>query len=74
MTVVLRDGRTVVREVAEFPGMPSRPLSREALREKFVLLTRAKLGDAAGGLFDRLDGLENEAEVMWVGGSDSPSP
>jgi 2-methylcitrate dehydratase PrpD len=67
VTITLRDGRTLVREVAEFTGMPTRPLSRDELRDKFVLLTRAHHGDAAPALFDRLQNLEQETDVAWVG-------
>jgi len=62
VTVRLKDGRSVVREVEEFDGTPARPLSRAALRDKFMMLM-------GGGepLFERLQGLENEADVRWVG-------
>ena len=67
VTVVLRDGRTFTREVAEYNGTPARPLSRDELRERFVTMTRTRLGDAAGGVFARLAKLENETEVGWIG-------
>lgn len=68
VTVALRDGRTLTRTVVEFDGTPARPLSRAQLREKFVLLTRGSWGEAAGGVFDRLQGLEDEADLAWIGG------
>ncbi|HEY3848757.1 MAG TPA: MmgE/PrpD family protein [Acetobacteraceae bacterium] len=67
VTIVLRDGRSFTREVAEFNGTPARPLDRNELREKFMTLTRARYGTAAAGLFERLQNLENEAELGWVG-------
>jgi 2-methylcitrate dehydratase PrpD len=68
VTVELRDGRSLTREVAEFNGTPARPLDRDELREKFVTLTRARYGaPAAAALFERLQNLENEAELGWVG-------
>jgi 2-methylcitrate dehydratase PrpD len=62
VTVRLKDGRSVVREVEEFDGTPARPLSRAALREKFMMLM-------GGGehLFERLQSLEDEADVRWLG-------
>jgi 2-methylcitrate dehydratase PrpD len=67
VTIVLRDGRTFTREVTEFDGTPARPLDRAALRDKFMTLTRARYGASAAGLFERLQNLENEAELGWVG-------
>ncbi|MSP00008.1 MAG: MmgE/PrpD family protein [Acetobacteraceae bacterium] len=67
VTVVLKDGRSVTKEVAEFNGTPARPLDRGELREKFVTLTRARYGAEAAGLFDRLQRLEEEKELGWVG-------
>lgn len=67
VTVFLKDGRSVTREVEEFDGTPARPLDRAALRDKFVTLARGRYGDAAGGIFERLLGLEEERDVGWVG-------
>jgi 2-methylcitrate dehydratase PrpD len=67
VTIVLRDGRSFTKEVAEFNGTPARPLDRAELRDKFMTLTRVRYGAAAGGLFERLQNLENEAELGWVG-------
>jgi 2-methylcitrate dehydratase PrpD len=67
VTIELRDGRSFTREVAEFNGTPARPLDRDELRDKFMTLTRTRYGAAAAGLFERLQNLENEAELGWVG-------
>jgi len=67
VTIVLQDGRSFTKEVAEFNGTPARPLDRAELRDKFMTLTRVRYGAAAGGLFERLQNLENEAELGWVG-------
>jgi surfactin synthase thioesterase subunit len=63
----LQDGRSFTKEVAEFNGTPARPLDRAELCDKFMTLTRARYGAAAAGLFDRLQNLENEADLGWVG-------
>jgi 2-methylcitrate dehydratase PrpD len=66
VTVRLRDGSTLVREAAEFDGMPSRPLSREALRQKFMLLMGATRTARAAEMFERLQSLENVPDVRWL--------
>lgn len=67
VTIVLRDGRSFTREVEEFNGTPARPLNRSELRDKFMTLARTRYGAAAAGLFERLQNLENEAELGWIG-------
>ena len=67
VTIQLKDGRSFTREVEEFSGTPARPLDRAELRDKFVTLTRMRYGAEAAGLFERLQNLENEAELCWVG-------
>jgi len=65
--IVLQDGRSFTREVDDYEGTPGRLLSRDALREKFATLVRPRYGAAAAALFERLDNLENEAELSWIG-------
>lgn len=67
VTIRLRDGRIITREVDEFDGMPARPLSRAALRDKFTILMRGCGADGATGAFDRLQNLEDEADLRWIG-------
>jgi 2-methylcitrate dehydratase PrpD len=67
VTIALKDGRSVRCQVDEFDGTPARPLDRAALREKFVTLTRAHLGAGSSALFDRLQDLEGETELSWLG-------
>jgi 2-methylcitrate dehydratase PrpD len=67
VTVWLKDGRSVTREVEEFNGTPARPLDRAELKDKFMTLTRERYGAAAAGLFERLRRLEDEPRVDWVG-------
>ena len=67
VTVLLKDGRSVTKEVDEFNGTPARPLSQAELKEKFMTLTRVRYGPDAAAIFDRLQGLENEVDLSWVG-------
>ena len=54
VTIQLKDGRSLMREVEEFNGTPARPLTRQELCDKFLTLTRVRYGAAAPGLFERL--------------------
>jgi 2-methylcitrate dehydratase PrpD len=69
VTVCLNDGRRLVREVEEFDGTPARPLNRDELRNKFMMLMgglpqgTARVED----LFERLQKLESEKDVRWLG-------
>ncbi len=67
VTIHLKNGQSFTKEVEEFNGTPARPLNQAELREKFMTLTRVRYGADASGLFDRLNNLENERELGWVG-------
>jgi 2-methylcitrate dehydratase PrpD len=67
VTVQFKNGRSVSKQVEEFNGTPARPLDRAELKDKFMTLTRGRYGAAASGLFERLQGLENEADLSWIG-------
>jgi 2-methylcitrate dehydratase PrpD len=67
VTVRLKNGRSIVREVEEFDGTPSRPLNRAELRDKFMMLMGAPNAARAAALFERLQNLENEADILWLG-------
>ena len=41
MTVTLANGQVFSEQVTAFTGTPERPLDREGLRHKFMLLTKA---------------------------------
>jgi 2-methylcitrate dehydratase PrpD len=67
VTVTLKDGRVLTRQVTGFKGTPEQPLDHAELREKFLLLTRhCDAGDMAR-MFDRLQGLEDETNLDWIG-------
>ncbi len=64
LTVTLKDGRKLVQALSDFPGMPSRPLSLEELRQKFLTLTASL--PAAERLFAQLAELESVGNVRDV--------
>jgi 2-methylcitrate dehydratase PrpD len=67
VTISLKDGRSVSRRTTAFTGTPERPLGQEELREKFLMLTR-QFGEAdMARTFARLQNLENEKSVDWIG-------
>jgi 2-methylcitrate dehydratase PrpD len=63
----LKDGRTFTREVEEFNGTPGRPLDRAELCDKFMMLTHDRYRAEAARLFERLQSLEEETDLGWVG-------
>jgi 2-methylcitrate dehydratase PrpD len=67
VTVALKDGRVFTRCVAGFKGTPEQPLDQRELREKFLLLTRHCSAHDMGEMFDRLQNLEREPDLDWIG-------
>jgi len=64
VTVTLKDGRRLVQEMDDFPGMPSKPLSRDELRQKFLMLTASL--PAAERMFTQLIELQSVASVRDI--------
>jgi 2-methylcitrate dehydratase PrpD len=67
VSIALKDGRTVSRRSSAFMGTPERPLGQPELREKFLLLTRPFGETAMARVFSRLQKLETEASLEWIG-------
>jgi 2-methylcitrate dehydratase PrpD len=63
VTVRLKNGRELTSEMHEFPGMPSRPLTREELRAKFLKLTAGTTAFNPEAVFARLEKLEDQESV-----------
>jgi hypothetical protein len=63
----LKDGRVLTRCVAGFKGTPEQPLDQDELREKFLLLTRHCSAHDMGEMLDRLQNLERESNLDWIG-------
>jgi len=67
VTVTLKDGRVLARSVAQFKGTPEQPLDRGELREKFLMGTRRYRAAEMEEAFDRLQDLEHEIDLDWIG-------
>jgi 2-methylcitrate dehydratase PrpD len=65
VTLTMNDGRQLTSCVEAFMGTPARPFDREAMREKFLMLSR-KQPDAER-MFERLQRLEEEDSLDWLG-------
>jgi 2-methylcitrate dehydratase PrpD len=66
VTIKLKDGREVSRQVTSFKGTPERPMARAELREKFLLLSQRLGRDKMVALFDRLQAIEDEKTLDWL--------
>ncbi|MEA3086834.1 MAG: hypothetical protein QOC89_4531 [Paraburkholderia sp.] len=71
--VTLDDGTTYELAQTDFPGCPSTPFTPAQLRTKFMWMTK-RLGAAAHTLFERLDRVEDEADLRWLDAAIPPSP
>jgi 2-methylcitrate dehydratase PrpD len=67
VTIKLNDGRELSRRVASFKGTPQRPLDQGELKEKFMLLTRHLEPRKMEATFARLQHLESEQTLDWLG-------
>jgi 2-methylcitrate dehydratase PrpD len=67
VAITLKDGRTVSRRTSAFMGTPERPLGQLELREKFLLLTRLFGETPMARVFARLQELETESSLDWIG-------
>ncbi|MBI4526278.1 MAG: MmgE/PrpD family protein [Deltaproteobacteria bacterium] len=63
VTVRLKDGRSLVREVREFKGSPAYPLTRQEIARKFRRLASGMGKEAAETLLGRIEKLEVEKNI-----------
>jgi 2-methylcitrate dehydratase PrpD len=66
VTVTLKDGRRLTKRVTEFLGTPSRPLSGDDLRQKFLLLTKKYPAKPMEEIFERIEHVEGESNLDWL--------
>jgi 2-methylcitrate dehydratase PrpD len=65
--VELKDGRVLKTTVDDFKGTPESPLDRAGVRERFMLLTRHCPPADMERVLARLQNLENETSLDWLG-------
>jgi 2-methylcitrate dehydratase PrpD len=65
--VELKDGRVLKKTVDDFKGTPESPLDRAGVRERFLLLTRHCRASDMERVLARLQNLENETSLDWLG-------
>jgi 2-methylcitrate dehydratase PrpD len=65
VTLTMKDGRELTSSVEAFLGTPARPFDRAAMREKFLMLAGQQ--PDAERLFERLQNLEDEKSLEWLG-------
>ena len=68
--IQLADGRRLERRVEAYPGTPEMPMSATEREAKFMRLT-GRLGAAAGPLYARLEQIERETSLDWLGAAPS---
>jgi 2-methylcitrate dehydratase PrpD len=63
VSVLLKDGRTLVKDAQYFPGHPRQPFTEQQLREKFDGLMSALPAASAARIFEQFLALETVADV-----------
>jgi len=66
VTVKLKDGRTLVKQMHSHPGLPEEPFTTAQLREKFDTLTAALPGEQRNEIFTQLIALEHVKNLRTV--------
>ena len=66
VTVKLKNGRELVKQLHSYPGMPEEPLTTPELRKKFDILTAALPKERSDRVFKELVALENVENLRTV--------
>lgn len=66
VTVKLKNGRELVKEMHSYPGMPEEPLTTAELREKFDLLTAALPAERADQIFTQFLAFEDVENLRAI--------
>jgi 2-methylcitrate dehydratase PrpD len=67
LTVRLKNGKAYTRRANDFRGTPDSPLTAEELRTKFLLTTKEYGNDRMTEVFERIQNLEREKDLDWLG-------
>lgn len=66
VTVKLKNGRELIKEMHSYPGMPEEPLTAAELRRKFDMLTAALPAERSNKIYEQLWGLEDVESLRAV--------
>lgn len=66
VTVKLKNGRELVKEMHSYPGMPEEPLTTAELRKKFDILTAALPAERADQIFTQFLALEDVENLRTI--------
>jgi len=66
VTVTLKDGTTLARQLNHFKGTPDSPPSVADVHEKFAILMRDCTTAKAEEIFERIQNLEAEKDIDWL--------
>jgi len=74
--IKLKNGQEISKRTSAFLGTPERPLSQQALREKFLLLSVNESTAQSKAIeiqknkmnlwFDKIQNLEHEKNLHWI--------
>lgn len=67
LALELADGTTHAIDIDDWPGTPTQPFDAAMRQAKFMRLTQRVLDQAAQPMYERLEAMETEAELGWVG-------
>ncbi len=67
LTITLKDGRSFERRATHFKGTPEEALTVDELRTKFLLVTKQFGNEKMAKTFDRIQNLEAENDLAWLG-------
>lgn len=66
VTVILKGGTHHQRSIPQIPNSPSPRATREQVYEKYSILTRDLPADTMNELFERLQSLEDQTDLLWL--------
>ncbi len=67
VTIKLKDGREFSQRTTTFMGTPEMPMDVVGLKQKFLMLTKDFGTAHMTEIFNRLQALETQSDVQWIG-------
>ncbi len=69
VTITLKDGRVLSQRTTAFMGTPENPMDQAALKQKFLMLTKDFGEEHMTQVFEKMQNLELQKNVEWLGAS-----